>query len=121
MAVVEHGKAAVTHFRIIKKFRAHTHIRLQLESGRTHQIRVHMAWLKYPIVGDPVYARRAHLPKGASQQLIDMLQTFPRQALHACAITLQHPQTDEILICEAPLPEDMQQLLDVLKKDATGS
>jgi len=121
MAVVEHGKAAITHFRVIRKYRSHTHIRLQLETGRTHQIRVHMAWLKYPIVGDPVYAGRAHLPKGASEQLINMLQTFPRQALHACAITLQHPLTEETLICEAPLPEDMQQLLEVLEKDATGS
>lgn len=121
MAVVEHGKAAVTHFRIIKKFRAHTHIRLQLETGRTHQIRVHMAWLKYPIVGDPVYAGRAHLPKGASEALIETLQTFPRQALHACALTLQHPLTEKTLHCEAPLPEDMQSLLDILEKDATDS
>lgn len=121
MAVVEHGKAAITHFRIIRKYRSHTHIRLQLETGRTHQIRVHMAWLKYPIVGDPVYAGRAHLPKGASEELIDMLQTFPRQALHACAISLQHPMTEKTLACEAPLPEDMQQLLEILENDAAGS
>lgn len=121
MAVQDHGKAAVTHFRIIRKYRSHTHIRLQLETGRTHQIRVHMAWLKYPLVGDPVYAGRAHLPRGASQPLINMLQTFPRQALHACAITLQHPHTGEMLTCEAPLPEDMQKLLEALDKDATDS
>ena len=121
MAVVEHGKEAVTHFRIIRKYRSHTHIRLQLETGRTHQIRVHMAWLKYPIIGDPVYAGRAHLPRGASQQFISMLQNFPRQSLHACAITLQHPQTEETLTCEAPLPTDMQMLLKALEEDVTNS
>jgi 23S rRNA pseudouridine1911/1915/1917 synthase len=80
-----------------------------------------MAWLKYPIVGDPVYAGRAHLPRGASQPLIDMLQTFPRQALHACAITLQHPQNGEMLNCEAPLPDDMQKLLAELDNDAADT
>jgi 23S rRNA pseudouridine1911/1915/1917 synthase len=121
MAVHDQGKAAVTHFRIIRKYRSHTYIRLQLETGRTHQIRVHMAWLKYPIVGDPVYAGRAHLPRGASQTLINTLQTFPRQALHACALTLQHPQSEKMLNFEAPLPEDMQKLLEALKKDASES
>ena len=119
MSVQDQGKTAVTHFRVIRKYRSHTHIRLQLETGRTHQIRVHMAWLKYPIVGDPVYAGRAHLPKGARQPLIDILQTFPRQALHACTITLQHPHSEKMLTCEAALPEDMLNLLEALKNDAS--
>ncbi len=117
MAVTASGKPAITHYRIIRKFRAHTHVRIQLETGRTHQIRVHMAWLKYPIVGDPVYGGRAHLPKQASAQLIQALRSFPRQALHACALELQHPATAEPLAFEAPLPADMQHLLAVLDHD----
>ena len=118
MAVVNNGKTAITHYRVIKKYRAHTHLRVNLETGRTHQIRVHMAWLKYPIIGDRVYGGRAHLPKAASPALIDALQTFPRQALHACAIKLQHPGTGKTLSCEAPLPKDMQRLIKTLEDDA---
>lgn len=118
MAVVKNGKPALTHYRIIKKYRSHTHLRVNLETGRTHQIRVHMAWLKYPIVGDPVYAGRAKLPKTATQELIHTLQTFPRQALHASAISLQHPVTGKTLQCESPLPDDIQHLISVLEEDA---
>lgn len=121
MAVVETGKPAITHYRIITKYRAHTHIRVILETGRTHQIRVHMAYIKHPVVGDPVYSGRAHLPKGISLQLRDKLQVFPRQALHACAISLLHPGTDKLLQFEICLPLDIQELLTVLEKDASGS
>lgn len=118
MAVVNNGKPAITHFRIIKKYRSHTHLRVNLETGRTHQIRVHMAWLKYPIVGDQVYGGRAKLPKSATPELVHILQTFPRQALHASALSLQHPFTGKILKCESPLPVDMQRLITALDEDA---
>ena len=118
MAVVKNGKPAVTHYRIIKKYRSHTHLRVNLETGRTHQIRVHMAWLKHPIVGDPVYGGRARVPKTASATLVKALQTFPRQALHASALKLQHPLTQKTVHFESPLPSDMQHLLTVLEQDA---
>ncbi|MBI4006187.1 MAG: 23S rRNA pseudouridine(1911/1915/1917) synthase RluD [Gammaproteobacteria bacterium] len=117
MAVVNNGKPAVTHYRIIKKYAAHTHVRVLLETGRTHQIRVHMSYLRHPIVGDPVYGRRTIIPKGASERLISVLQSFSRQALHAGAISLQHPITNELLHCEVPLPQDMQTLIDALEAD----
>lgn len=118
MAVVKNGKGAVTHYRIIKKYRSYTHLRVNLETGRTHQIRVHMAWLKNPIVGDPVYAGRAKLPKTATPELIHVLQTFPRQALHASAISLKHPVTGETLQYVSPLPDDIQHLIIALENDA---
>lgn len=119
MAVVDTGKPAITHYRIIKKYRAHTHIRVILETGRTHQIRVHMAYIKHPVVGDPVYSGRAQLPKGVNQKLRHVLEKFPRQALHACAISLQHPGTDRPVQFEICLPEDMQELLTALEKDVS--
>lgn len=117
MAVVEDGKEAITHYRLIKKFRKHTHIRLQLETGRTHQIRVHMSHINYPLVGDPLYGGRFRLPKGASQSLLDCLQSFKRQALHARQLTLWHPLTGEQVTWETPLPDDFQQLLLALDQD----
>lgn len=117
MAVVNHGKPAITHYRVIKRFAAHTHIRIHLETGRTHQIRVHMAYIRYPIVGDPVYGGRLRLPKNAGKELISTLKNFPRQALHASDISLLHPVTGEQLQCQAPLPEDMQHLLQILEKN----
>jgi len=118
MAVVDNGKPAISHYRIITKYPAHTHIRVQLETGRTHQIRVHMAYLHYPIVGDPVYAGRPQVPKGASGELVTAIQSFPRQALHASAIELQHPTTGNSLRFEEPLPDDIQTLINLLKIDA---
>ena len=121
MAVVDNGKPAITHYRVLKKYRAHTHIRVKLETGRTHQIRVHMAYIKHPIVGDPLYSGRAKLPKGIGPQLRHELEGFPRQALHACAISLLHPGTGKTEQYEICLPEDMQNLLKFLEIDATGS
>ena len=95
MAVRETGKPAVTHYRVIKKFRSHTHLRLKLESGRTHQIRVHMAHIKHPIVGDPAYGGRPRIPKSASESCLSMLRGFKRQALHAAQLSLFHPVTEE--------------------------
>jgi len=121
MAVREGGRESVTHYRVIKRFRAHTHVRVQLETGRTHQIRVHLAHAGYPIVGDRVYGGRLTLPKGASEELRTALRAFPRQALHAARLQLDHPVTGRPLECRAPLPADMRQLLAVLAADAAAA
>ena len=89
-------------------------MRCFLETGRTHQIRVHMAHIRHPLVGDSTYAGRPRLPKGASEELVDMLRTFPRQALHARKLELQHPRSGDTLSWEVPLPDDMKALLAVL-------
>ncbi|MFA3789649.1 23S rRNA pseudouridine(1911/1915/1917) synthase RluD [Aliiglaciecola sp. SL4] len=117
MAVRETGKPAVTHYRIKQKFRAHTHLRLKLETGRTHQIRVHMSHLRYPLVGDVLYGGRPRLPKACSEDMINMLRGFKRQALHAIQLELSHPTTGEWMSWQAPLPDDMVALLSVLKED----
>lgn len=117
MAVTYSGKEAVTHYRVEERFRAHTYLKVKLETGRTHQIRVHMAHIRYPLVGDPVYAGRLRQPAGASEQLREKLRHFHRQALHAKRLGLTHPVSGEWIEWEAPLPEDMQQLLEVLRED----
>jgi len=117
MAVLTGGKPAVTHYRINQRFAHHTRIAVTLETGRTHQIRVHMAHRKYPLIGDPVYGGRPRIPKGASEELIDTLRGFRRQALHAEALGLDHPASGERMQFECPLPEDMATLLDVLKRE----
>ncbi len=117
MTVSEMGKPAVTHFRIIERYRNHTRIRVQLETGRTHQIRVHMAYIRCPILGDPVYGGRLQLPRGASQPLIEKLRSFKHQALHACELGLIHPDTEKEMNWHAPLPDDFQDLIRVLKSD----
>jgi 23S rRNA pseudouridine1911/1915/1917 synthase len=118
MAIREGGRAAVSHYRVIRRFRAHTHVRVQLETGRTHQIRVHLAHIGYPIVGDKVYGGRLALPKGASEELRSALRSFPRQALHAARLQLEHPITGKPLEAAAPLPPDMVRLLEQLAADA---
>ncbi|MFQ5659311.1 MAG: 23S rRNA pseudouridine(1911/1915/1917) synthase RluD [Gammaproteobacteria bacterium] len=117
MAVVARGKPAITHYRLLKKYSTHTYIQLKLETGRTHQIRVHMAHIHYPIVGDPVYAGRNRLPKNVSQPLRERIQAFPRQALHASSLLLTHPASGEEMGWSAPVPNDMQSLLDGLEDD----
>jgi len=117
-AVRADGREAITHYRVLQRFRGHTHIRLQLETGRTHQIRVHMAHIHYPLVGDRVYGGRLLLPKGASQELIEALRAFKRQALHAARLAFEHPITGKPVDVTSPLPEDMQSLLAVLAADA---
>lgn len=114
MAVVEGGKPAVTHYRVEARFAHHTLLRVSLETGRTHQIRVHMAHIQHPIVGDPVYGGRSRVPAGASETLQAALRGFRRQALHATRLELEHPVTGEPIAWEAPLPEDMQALVDLL-------
>lgn len=115
MAVTEGGKNAVTHYRVIERFTAHTHIKVLLETGRTHQIRVHMAHLKHPLLGDYVYNSRLCLPPKASSELINALQHFKRQALHAKCLGFIHPQTLEPVQWEVDLPDDMQQMLLLLR------
>lgn len=117
MAVRETGKPAITHYRVKEKFRAHTHLRLKLETGRTHQIRVHMTHIKHPLVGDIQYGGRPRLPKNASESFIAMLRGFKRQALHAIQLSLTHPTTGEIMTWKAPLPEDFENLLLELRAD----
>ena len=115
MAVVAHGgKPAVTHFRIIQRFSHHAHIRVELETGRTHQIRVHMAELGFPLVGDPVYGGRLKLPSGCSDELRETLCQFRRQALHAVSLSLRHPISSEVMSWSSPLPKDFCQLLTAL-------
>ena len=117
MAVVSDGKEARTHYRILERFTGHSYIRLKLETGRTHQIRVHMASLKHPIVGDDVYGGRFKIPKGVSDQLRETLQGFGRQALHARELGLVHPHSGEYVSWSTELPQDMQQLLMSLRAD----
>ena len=117
MAVIHNGKPAITHYRVIERYRAHTHIRVQLETGRTHQIRVHMAHQHYPLVGDPVYGGRLRLPAESSELLKNTLRHFPRQALHAAKLGFIHPSRQEMMEWESPLPQDMLDLLNVLAQD----
>ena len=120
MTVREDGKDAVTHYRLRERFRAHTALECRLETGRTHQIRVHMAHLKHPIVGDPLYGGSFKLPKGASAELIAALRAFKRQALHAEVLEFTHPTSGEPVRCSAPVPADMQALMALLREDAAA-
>lgn len=118
MAVHPMGKEAITHYRVLRKYRGHTHIRLKLETGRTHQIRVHMSHINYPLVGDPLYGGRFRQPKGIADSLQEALRGFSRQALHAKRLELCHPVSGAQLEWEVDLPEDMLALLDELTADA---
>ena len=121
MAVVkEGGRDAVTHYRVREKFRAHTLVECRLETGRTHQIRVHMAHVRHPIVGDPLYGGSYRQPKAATEALAARLQGFKRQALHAEKLTFRHPATGEPVTTEAPMPEDMLGLLHDLREDTAA-
>jgi len=111
------GKPAITHYRLAQRFGHHTRITVNLETGRTHQIRVHMAHRRYPLIGDPQYGGRPRIPRGASDLLIDTLRNFPRQALHARALGLLHPETEEPLEFESPLPQDILDLIAVLERE----
>ncbi len=117
MAVNPEGKKAITHYRIIERYRAHTRVKVQLETGRTHQIRVHMAHIHFPILGDPVYSGRLQIPKESTPELIAKLRQFKRQALHAYELGLIHPTTLQPMVWRAPIPEDMQSLIDCLRND----
>ena len=113
-AVSSHGKEAVTHYRVIDRYQNHTHIKAILETGRTHQIRVHLSHIGYPLIGDPMYGGKVRFPKKADVILKEAIVNFKRQALHARKLTLTHPISGELMSWKAPLPEDMLALLDVL-------
>lgn len=117
MSVCQSGREAITHYRILERFRAHTLLKVILETGRTHQIRVHLAFVHHPLVGDMLYGWRLRLPPKASEECIKQLRGFKRQALHATRLSLQHPCTCEQLTWEAPLPKDMQDLISCLRQD----
>jgi 23S rRNA pseudouridine1911/1915/1917 synthase len=114
------GRDATTHYRVRERFRAHTLVECRLETGRTHQIRVHMAHVKHPIVGDPLYGGSFRLPKAATPQLAEALRAFPRQALHAERLTFRHPVTGADVATHAPLPQDMLALLAALRDDTAA-
>ncbi|WP_286786163.1 MULTISPECIES: 23S rRNA pseudouridine(1911/1915/1917) synthase RluD [Pseudomonas] len=117
MAVIDGGKPAVSHYRVLERFRSHTHARIKLETGRTHQIRVHMTHVGFPLVGDPVYAGRFRIPPAASATLVETLKQFPRQALHARFLELDHPVTGKRMKWESPMPDDLVWLLTLLRQD----
>jgi 23S rRNA pseudouridine1911/1915/1917 synthase len=121
MAVTTSGRAARTHYRVIERFRAHTYCELELETGRTHQIRVHMAHIRAPLVGDPVYGGRPKLPPAPSTELRTRLQGIRRQALHASRLRLAHPVTGAALDLASPLAPDLAALLELLRADAAGA
>jgi 23S rRNA pseudouridine1911/1915/1917 synthase len=119
-AVRDGGRPAVTHYRVREKFRAHAMLQCELESGRTHQIRVHMAHAGWPLVGDPLYGRGLKLPRGATPRLAEALRGFRRQALHAEHLAFAHPVTGEALAFDAEPPQDLRDLLDALREDAAA-
>ncbi|MDJ0807703.1 MAG: pseudouridine synthase, partial [Gammaproteobacteria bacterium] len=121
MAVQPAGKPAVTNYRVLERFRAHSYLKINLETGRTHQIRVHMAYLHHPLLGDPVYGGRLRMPAGVTPELRGALQGFRRQALHAARLELQHPASGALMVWESPLPDDLQRLLELLRRDAASS
>ncbi len=117
MAVRSSGREAITNYRVIERYRRHTWVRVTLETGRTHQIRLHLSHVGYPLVGDPVYGRRLLLPRGATPELAAALQGFRRQALHAAKIGFEHPRTGRPVEVESKLPADMRDLIACLKRD----
>ncbi|SHO55230.1 23S rRNA pseudouridine(1911/1915/1917) synthase RluD [Vibrio quintilis] len=117
MAVTPMGKPAVTHYRVAEHFREHTRIRLRLETGRTHQIRVHMSSIQHPLLGDVAYGGRVRIPKGASEPLVSLLRSFDRQALHAVMLKFDHPVTGEPMEFHAPVPDDMVEMTEALRDD----
>jgi len=117
MAVVESGRPAVTDYRILARYRGHSLLAVSLQTGRTHQIRVHMAHIRHPLVGDPLYGARPRPPRSAAPELIDRLQQFPRQALQAVRLGLEHPATGEAMSWEVALAPDLAALLELLETD----
>ncbi|CAH9016640.1 23S rRNA pseudouridine(1911/1915/1917) synthase RluD [Candidatus Nitrosacidococcus sp. I8] len=117
MSVNDSGKPAVTYYRVLSRFQSHTYAACFLETGRTHQIRVHLAYINYPLLGDPVYGRRLQIPEKSNEMLTDRLRNFKRQALHAVRLELTHPLNGQNMAWEAPLPEDMKNILTLLKEN----
>jgi 23S rRNA pseudouridine1911/1915/1917 synthase len=116
MAVRADGREAITHYRLVERFAHHSLLRVTLETGRTHQIRVHLAHVGHPLVGDPLYGGRRQLTAGSSPTLRAALTTFGRQALHAAKLEFEHPVTGKAICVESPLPADLAALLEILRK-----
>jgi 23S rRNA pseudouridine1911/1915/1917 synthase len=114
-AIKSNGKDAVTHYRVIDRFANHSHVKAILETGRTHQIRVHLSHIGYPLIGDSIYGGRVRFPKKASEELKDALKSFSRQALHSKKLSLIHPKTNISMTWKIELPDDMKDLLSVLR------
>ena len=121
MAVCESGKHAITHYRIKERFRAHTLLDIELETGRTHQIRVHLSHSGYPLVGDPTYRKQIALECAISEELKATCRAFKRQALHATRLRLDHPRTNQTIDVTAPIPEDFEHLIDAMRSDSAQS
>jgi len=117
MSIQQNGKPAVTHYTVLERFRAFTYIKVRLETGRTHQIRVHFAWRRHALVGDQTYGGRLALPAGASEPLIESLRCYKRQALHATRLAFEHPASGETVDFEVPPPADFEELLTVMRED----
>ena len=117
MVVTARGKAALTDYRIAEKFRAHTLVRAELQTGRTHQIRVHLSYIGFPLIGDPVYGERLKIPPACAPELTAALRAFSRQALHAQQLRLVHPASGKVMEWQVPMPDDMQQLVELLRED----
>lgn len=111
------GKPAITHYRVVERFRLHTDVQVNLETGRTHQIRVHMSHHHHPLIGDQTYGGRNRIPGGFSPEQRQWIAEFPRQALHAQRLTLQHPVSGETLSWKTELPADMIELIKLLRAD----
>ena len=120
MAVLMRGRPAVTHYRVLERFAQHTHLRVRLETGRTHQIRVHLSHIRHPVVGDPVYGGRVVRGAGLPEELRRLLANFPRQALHARELGLEHPVTGAHLTFVREPPADFQELLAALRAHSRG-
>ena len=116
-AVVVKGKDSITHYRVLQRFRSHTHVQLNLQTGRTHQIRVHMSHINHSLVGDPLYGGRLQLPTACSEEFEQNLRNFKRQALHARRLALVHPTSEQKLSWEVVAPDDFQQLLSAIRND----
>lgn len=120
MSVQQNGKPAITHYTVNERFAAFTLVNVKLETGRTHQIRVHFAHRRHALIGDQTYGGRLALPKGASEELIQVLRHFKRQALHATRLAFLHPMSGEQLELEVEPPNDFQMLVDTLRRDMSN-
>jgi 23S rRNA pseudouridine1911/1915/1917 synthase len=121
MAIRQDGRPAVSHYRVLERYRAHSYLNVKLETGRTHQIRVHLSHLGYPIAGDQRYGGRLAQPKGATAKLLATLRGFKRQALHAASLAFEHPRSGKRLTVQSAVPADFAGLLGALREDVAAA